>query len=109
VTTSRHPLVQEAAQAIRAEEAKADSKLRWSHALTRSTRDGEVLYAVREIYFHDREHPEGWTDPIAPGAETVSGLLAEIRQFEDASQGARVFDVDLREWVPVPSIASDEA
>lgn len=82
----------------------------WSEALTRETRDGEVMYSIREIYFDDDdpERPTGWTKtPVAPVGETVTQLLDEIRRYEAAAEFPRVFDVDLRQWVQVPAVPEE--
>jgi hypothetical protein len=54
----------------------------WSYRATKKTIDGEVEWAVREVYFDNAGHAVGWTgDAIAPTGDNLDELRESLRRM----------------------------
>ena len=57
----------------------------WNYRVTRVPVGEEFLYEIREVYYNDHGQPTGWTErPVAPLAETMGDLAADLRQMLEA-------------------------
>lgn len=55
----------------------------WNHRVVRHVNDSgesaEPWYAIHEVHYDENGKPTGWTaNHIAPGSESLSGLMTEL-------------------------------
>lgn len=78
----------------------------WRYAFTREKIvDGEETFTIHEVYFDDDNNLSSWSaDPIAPQADTFTGLEEELQRMLQESMR---FILDLTEDPPVFITAND--
>ena len=52
----------------------------WNHRLVRMTKEGETIFAIREVFYNDKGHPTGHAEPFTYG-DTVEEMETLVRRL----------------------------
>ena len=69
--------------------------MHWNYRVTRREVDGEVEFAIREVYYGiEKPDDMGFTaNPSAPTGETLEELLEELERMRQAAVDLKVIDI----------------